>query len=539
VVSPPTGCGRPNWNFISPSPGTWTGTQYYTGTSVGQNGWCEGLNVNAEKEKMQYFDVTTSTYTQMTRVWIGFGKGYSATPSKIVPVKVYDNSGPGGAPGTLLATRNVTMGRIQADVAGGFFTEVYFTTPVNIPASRKFYVGVDVTNLSWSADTLSVVSNTTGQTVPSAVWQKTSAGVWQQYNTSTAWTLNISMYIFPFLTSNPAVATFTASASTICAGTAVNFNAAGTTSPNDTLLWYFPTGSPSTSNSMTPTHLFPTAGSNTVILYVVGGGCHDLDSTFQTITVNANPSVGVTTPTPSICAPASATLTASGASTYSWTPGTYLSATTGPVVTSTPASTITYNVLGTAVNGCTANSVITVTVNPNPTVTVNPSSTTICAGSTVFFDGSLSTNVSNFTWSFPGGVPTTSTASSPTITYPTAGTYTATLTASNSCASNNSYSVVVNVGCTGIVELSDNKNIHSIYNNGQGVLEVNVTDLQNESKMQMRVVNSLGQLIYGEELNTASGNATAHIDMSSFAKGVYFINLYGNTARYTNKFVKD
>jgi len=54
--------------------------------------------------------------------------------------------------------------------------------------------------------------------------------------------------------------------------------------------------------------------------------------------------------------------------------------------------------------------------------------TTMCAGTTVTYTPSQTSGISAYSWSFPGGTPATSTAVNPTVTYPTAGTYNASLT---------------------------------------------------------------------------------------------------------------
>ena len=83
-----------------------------------------------------------------------------------------------------------------------------------------------------------------------------------------------------------------------------------------------------------------------------------------TITVNAQPVLTVSAPPP-ICRNDSATVTVSGAATYSWSPGTGLSSTTGSSVNASPAVTTTYTITGTT-NGCSATKTVTVTVNPRP-----------------------------------------------------------------------------------------------------------------------------------------------------------------------------
>lgn len=83
-----------------------------------------------------------------------------------------------------------------------------------------------------------------------------------------------------------------------------------------------------------------------------------------TIVVNPKPNVTVT-PDLQLCEGSTATLSATGAATYLWSPATGLSATTGSTVTANPASTTTYMVIGTSVD-CKDTAYVTVTVNPKP-----------------------------------------------------------------------------------------------------------------------------------------------------------------------------
>lgn len=56
----------------------------------------------------------------------------------------------------------------------------------------------------------------------------------------------------------------------------------------------------------------------------------------------------------------------------------------------------------------------------------------VCAGNAVHFTDSSSNNPSAWSWSFPGGSPSSSSSQSPTVVYNTAGTYPVTLSVSNS-----------------------------------------------------------------------------------------------------------
>nr|WP_294780631.1 N-acetylmuramoyl-L-alanine amidase [uncultured Flavobacterium sp.] len=72
--------------------------------------------------------------------------------------------------------------------------------------------------------------------------------------------------------------------------------------------------------------------------------------------------------------------------------------------------------------------------NTAPVANFTPATAAVCEGQTVTYT-STSTNATSYSWSFPGGTPSTSTAASPVITYNTAGTYDASLTATNSVGS--------------------------------------------------------------------------------------------------------
>ena len=121
------------------------------------------------------------------------------------------------------------------------------------------------------------------------------------------------------------------------------------------------------------------------------------------ITANALPTVLVDVPETSICSGDAATITASGAATYSWSPGAGLSNTNMDVVDANPSSTTVYTVTGTDANGCvnTATSTIIPSSSVNVDVVVNPSE--ICTpGSAVSatIGGSLPSNSTGGVWNY-------------------------------------------------------------------------------------------------------------------------------------------
>ncbi|MGQ0829649.1 MAG: S8 family serine peptidase [Bacteroidota bacterium] len=420
---------------------------YVTATPTYSSGWVNGPNVNGDKQKAQFFDASSTPFTYVTGTFVAFGRAYSANAAKIVPVRIYD--GTSGTPGTLLSTQNVTMGKIMSDVSNNYYTRVVFPTAVALPASKKFFISVDLTNLTWSGtpkDTLSILSNKHLDTDPSPVYDQKSTNAWVQYGlgSGTSWNLKIKLYIHPFLTNAPTVATYTKSASTICSKNSISYDATGSTYQSY-LQWSFPGGTPSSSTSLKPTITYNTPGTYAAKLYVRGGGCNMLDSLVTNVTINATPTVSISSnPGTTICPSGSTVLTAGTATSYVWSPATGLSGTTGATVTASPGTTRTYNVVGTT-GSCSNAASVVITVDSPPSVSVTNSTTSICPGGSVSFDATLSTNVTTFSWNFPGGTPATSNSTNPTVDFATAGTYTVTLSASNSCGSNNTYAKVVTV----------------------------------------------------------------------------------------------
>jgi hypothetical protein len=140
-------------------------------------------------------------------------------------------------------------------------------------------------------------------------------------------------------------------------------------------------GSPFIMNASGASTYTYSGGSATVVPAVSGSysvtgtsaaGCVSSNTAVANVTVMQLPLITVNGGT-AICSGASATLTASGGVTYSWTNGP-----TGNTYVVNPASTTTYSVAATGSNGC--NNVVshTLAVNPLPAITVN--SGAICSG---------------------------------------------------------------------------------------------------------------------------------------------------------------
>ncbi|MCF8255953.1 MAG: S8 family serine peptidase [Flavobacteriales bacterium] len=166
------------------------------------------------------------------------------------------------------------------------------------------------------------------------------------------------------LSNDPPVAGFNISTNTVCAGSSVQFTDQSTNTPT-TYNWSFPGGTPATSNLPSPSITYNTPGTYNVTLNVSNAYGSDQMVMSSAVVVNASPNVQVNNATVSLCSGSSASLTASGAQSYVWSPATGLSGTTGASVNASPSGNITYTVTGTT-TGCTDNATVQVTVNPVP-----------------------------------------------------------------------------------------------------------------------------------------------------------------------------
>jgi gliding motility-associated-like protein len=228
------------------------------------------------------------------------------------------------------------------------------------------------------------------------------------------------------LTVNPKPTVGAGGNKAICSGSSATLTASGAA----TYAWT-PGGTTGVALSVSPTA--------TTKYYVTGtdaNGCTNIDS--ATVTVNPKPVVSAGSNT-SICPGGSATLTASGATTYAWSPSTGLSVATGTSVTATPSATTTYTVTGTDANGCVNTANVTVAVNTNPTVAVNGPAA-ICIGASASLTAS---GANSFTWTPSTGLSCANCAN-PTATPTTTTTYTVTGTSGVGCTATTTYTITVN-----------------------------------------------------------------------------------------------
>jgi|GEM_PF-817028 uncharacterized repeat protein (TIGR03803 family) len=181
----------------------------------------------------------------------------------------------------------------------------------------------------------------------------------------------------------------------------------------------------------------PTTSVTYTVTGTNGGGCQSTQTV--SVTINPLPTVSASATTNPICKGSPTAVTASGASTYTWSPSTGLSTTMGSSVNANPASAITYTVTGTDGNGCVSSGTLAMSVNSLPTISANASPTAICSGSTSSLSGG---GAVSYVWS-PAATLNISTGTVVTASPTTTTAYTVTGTDGNGCS--NTANVVVDV----------------------------------------------------------------------------------------------
>jgi hypothetical protein len=300
---------------------------------------------------------------------------------------------------------------------------------------------------------------------------------------------------------------------TLCSGQTFSLSDASSGGPN-TWAWTLTGASPATATVNNPAVVYNSAGIYTVSLVATNGTVSSCGVS-STIQVLAAPNINATGAT--ICANNSVTLTASGATTYTWNTNSNLAS-----IVVTPTSTTTYTVNG-ATAGCLSSTLVTVNVNPLPLVTAAASSVLICDGETATLTAGGATT---YTWN------TNSSAQSIIVTPSVTTIYSVTGTDAMGC--NNTATVNLTVQwCTGINQLDPLNTDFSIYPNPtQGMFFVK-TELNTEH--DVIIYNNLGQIIQKTKLNSDT-----RIDLSKEANGIYqVIILNKGKAVFSTKVIRN
>ncbi len=194
--------------------------------------------------------------------------------------------------------------------------------------------------------------------------------------------------------------------------------------------WVFQGGTPATSNQQNPTVIWNTPGTKNVTLTITGTGGTNVST--KTIDIIPLPVANFTFVVNDRVV--TFTSTSVNATSFEWDFGDGgASFDENPVYEYADAGN--YVVTLTVTNLCgTATKTALVVTAPSANFTADP--TTGCAALAVTMENLSSSNATSFTWTCPGGVPSSSNLANPIIVYNNAGTYSVTLKATNISGSN-------------------------------------------------------------------------------------------------------
>ncbi len=258
----------------------------------------------------------------------------------------------------------------------------------------------------------------------------------------------------------------------------------------------------------------PTVTTNYSVTGTSSLGCVSSQAAVATVSVVNILTVTISGNT-TICSGNTASLTANGASTYTWNTGTVSN-----TFTSNPSTNTTYTVTGSS-GTCSDVAVVSVSVNPLPVIAaVSSAPSFICVGETATL---TTTGALSYVWS-------TSQTGAVIVVSPTVTTvYTVTGTDANNCSNSTVLSQNVDA-CLGINNSTTNNWQLQLYpnpNTGEFTIETGIA-------MTATVMNSLGQTVLKQELIEGKNAIT----LNEQAKGVYFIQLKYSGHTKTIKVVK-
>lgn len=340
------------------------------------------------------------------------------------------------------ATVNPSFTATPLSVCGTAGTNIVF---VNTSTGT----GAATANYNWLHNGVSFTT-TTGLTAPatfpvSAVGTHVFSLIVSDPTVPCSDTVQVNVVVHP-----QPVAGFTFAPNNACAGTNVVFTNTSTgTTAGTTYSWNFGDGTP-VSTATNPSHTFAAGGTyNVTLTQTNAAGC---TSTFTlpvtalaipVVNISGDDGDGNTTncllpADPSTSETVTFTNSTTGAVSYSWSFGDGATSTDeNPVHNYTTYGTYTATLTATGANGCTATGTVTVVFEKyvSSSLTLNITEYSGCAPHTLTTLNNLSVNANTYTWNFGDGTPAVVTTDPvpPAHTYATGGTYTITLTASNSC----------------------------------------------------------------------------------------------------------
>lgn len=371
-------------------------------------------------------------------VLMDFAVAKFSNTSKSIRVKVWNNNGTGGLPGTVLATQTVTISSIAADIAANRLTYVAFSSPAT-PAG-DYYIGISFQYAS--GDTVALVTSADGEVTPGTAYEQFDNGGWFAYSDVTnSWGLNVGNFIFPIQCATvpcPAIsATFTKT-SPVCTASNGSITATGTTGLAPyTFVW---------SNAATTATVTGLAAGTYTVTVTDANGCTGtatsaLTATFPTIVPNITTTAAVCTANNG-----SATAAPTGGTapyTYSWSGG-------GSTASINNKAAGTYSVTITSANGCTVVGSAVIAASSGTLAVAASMTQATCIATNGTATATVTGGTAPFTYSWSNAGTTA------TISALAAGSYTVTVRDANGCSATATTTVTASSGNLSVATSSTN-----------------------------------------------------------------------------------
>ncbi|MFT2010363.1 S8 family serine peptidase [Pontibacter sp. 13R65] len=487
-------CEKLNTPFIGSIETYKSGDDYITGNST-----------RAHLAKANLFTYNRAGYSYLMGTSIRFGYvAPAAGATATLQVAVWSVSG--GIPDKIIASKNINLKDIAADIAAQRTTEVPFDAAVPVP--DHFMVGV-VLNQGTDNQVAIATHSTTQQPAEGVQgWEQQKDGSW---NTLLAgWGTDLAMFIQPTLSRrlNPFAASLTLAAPLVkpevCVGTEMVFSAAQTTGA--TRLEWVHAGADEARTTDDQLYLtYHTPGTYTVTLLAFDA-CNARTSISKTITVTALPvATVIVSGATTLCEGSSLTLTAPTGVSYRWS-----TSETTQAITVAAAGNFTVTVKN--AGGCeTTSEAVAVTIQPSPpkpviSQTDDELTSSAATGNQWFLNGTA----------IPG-------ATAQTFTMTERGNYTVQVT-TGSCASAMS-EVLTPAILTALPEPAAGLKALEVYPNPTaGAFSISF-NLETRTDVHIRAINSTGQVVLEEILTDFNGIYEKKLDLKHAASGIYMLQV--------------
>jgi trimeric autotransporter adhesin len=263
--------------------------------------------------------------------------------------------------------------------------------------------------------------------------------------------------------------------------------------------------------------LTPSSSGQYTLVVTGANGC--TNTAVTSLTVNPNPTVTAVSSSSAICAGTSATLTASGASSYTWSSGAMTVSTV-----ESPTVNTTYTVTGDNL-GCTGQTTLALIVNPVPTVSAISSTSLLCTGSSATLTAS---GAVSYTWS--SGTMSATTVESPTATI----VYTVTGEDANGCMSTALITQSVSA-CAGVSATLSGRPVFTLYPNPSSG-QINVILDGPTVSANLEIMDAAGKIVMKRKLHAGK----SLIDISGLQSGIYFYLVKEDSKiMYSGKLLKE